>query len=159
MRIRVFLMAAATLLLISCGSEPKPAAAPEPAQKAAVPQPPNESSRFPKPNLVDTKVVNDHLLGKQFMPGGTLAHYKKGKLDYEMFVAKLPTPTDAAIILPDWRRALTDVKPVPMFGGLFGSDAGRPVFVFTKGAWILGIAGLNQKDADLAGRVLADRVN
>jgi hypothetical protein len=104
-------------------------------------------------------VVNDHLLGKAFMPGGTLAHYKKGKLDYEMFLAKLATPTDAAILLPDWRKALADVKPVPSFGGLFGSDGGRPVFVFTKGAWMLGIAGLNEQDADQQGRVLAGRVN
>lgn len=93
------------------------------------------------------------------MPGGTLAHYKKGKLEYEMFVAKLPTPTDSLILLPDWRKALTDVKPVPSFGGLFGSDGGRPVFVFPKGAWILGIAGLPEKDADREGRLLARRVD
>lgn len=152
-------MAAAPLLLLSCGSEPKPSAAPEPVQKAETPKPPDESRRFPKTDLVDTKVIDDHLLGKPFMPGGTLAHYKKGKLDYEMFAAKLGTPTDAAILLPDWRKALTDVKPVPSFGGLFGTDGGRPVFVFTKGAWILGIAGLKEKDADLAGRALASRIN
>lgn len=159
MRIRGSLMAAASLLLISCGSEPKPAAVPQPVQPAEVSKPPDESRRFPPPNLVGTKVVNDHLLGKAFMPGGTLAHYKKGKLDYEMFLAKLATPTDAAILLPDWRKALADVKPVPSFGGLFGSDGGRPVFVFTKGAWMLGIAGLNEQDADQQGRVLAGRVN
>jgi hypothetical protein len=159
MRIRGSLMAAASLLLISCGSEPKSAAVPQPVRQAEVSKPPDESRRFPQPNLVETKVVNDHLLGKAFMPGGTLAHYKKGKLDYQMFLAKLATPTDAAILLPDWRKALADVKPVPSFGGLFGSDGGRPVFVFTKGAWMLGIAGLNEKDADQQGRVLASRVN
>jgi hypothetical protein len=159
MRIRGSLMAAASLLLISCGSEPKPAAVPQPVRQAEVSKPPDESRRFPQPDLVETKVVNDHLLGKAFMPGGTLAHYKKGKLDYEMFLAKLATPTDAAILLPDWRKALADVKPVPSFGGLFGSDGGRPVFVFTKGAWMLGIAGLNEQDADQQGRVLAGRVN
>jgi len=98
-------------------------------------------------------------LDKQFMPGGTLAHYKKGQIEYDMFVAKLATPTDSAILLPDWRKALTDVQPVPSFGGLFGMDAGRPVFVFPKGPWILGIAGLSQKEADAQGRILAGRVD
>jgi hypothetical protein len=153
-------MAAATaLFLTSCGSEPKPTSAPAPVQNAETPKPPDESRRFPTANLVDTKVVNNHLLDKQFMPGGTLAHYKKGKLEYDMFVAKLATPTDSAILLPDWRKALTDVQPVPSFGGLFGMDAGRPVFVFPKGPWILGIAGLSQKEADAQGRILAGRVN
>jgi hypothetical protein len=89
------------------------------------------------------------------MPGGTLAHYKKGKREYEMFVAKLPSATDAAILLPDWRKALVDSKLVPSFGGYFGQDAGRPVFVFTKGAWMAGVVGLAEKDADVEARVLA----
>jgi hypothetical protein len=38
-------------------------------------------------------------------------------------------------------------------------DAGRPVFVFPKGPWILGIAGLSQKEADAQGRILAGRVD
>ena len=88
--------------------------------------------RFSSANLVETKVVDKELMGKPFMPGGTLARYKKGKKEYEMFVAKLPTATDAAILLPDWRKALTDSKLVPSFGGYFGLDAGRPVFVFSK---------------------------
>jgi len=159
MRIRFSLLAAASLFLVSCGSESKPTAAPQPIQKPEAPTPPDESRRFPQQNLVDTKIVKAHLLGKTFMPGGTLAHYHKGKLDYEMFITKLATPTDAAILLPDWRKALTDVKPEPAFGGLFGPDAGRPVFVFTKGAWIVGIAGLSEKAADLQGRELASRVN
>ena len=33
--------------------------------------------------------------------------------------------------------------------------AGGPVFVFAKGAWIAGVAGLPEKDADLAARTLA----
>jgi len=50
------------------------------------PKPLTTNSRlaFPSPNLVDTKVVDKQLLGKPFMPGGTLAHYKKGKTEYEM---------------------------------------------------------------------------
>lgn len=159
MRGRILCLAV-PLLLISCGSEPKPAS-PAAAAPAApeFPKPSDESRRFPKANLVDTKVVDQHLLGKAFMPGGTLARYKKGKVEYEMFVAKLATPIDAAGILPDWRKALTDAKLQPTFGGYSGQDAGRDVFVFAKGQWIAGVAGLPEKDADLQARSLAAYLN
>ena len=85
--------------LVSCGSSQKPPAVE--AQKAAEPAPPSdESARLPKPNLVSSEVVANHLLGKRFMPGGTLGHYKKGKLEYEIFVARLPSSMDAAVLLP-----------------------------------------------------------
>jgi hypothetical protein len=127
--------------------------------KAEAPKPSDESDRFATVNLVGTKVVDKELLGKSFMPGGTLARYKKGKKEYEMFVAKLPTPTDAAILLLDWKKALANSKLVPSFGGYFGLDAGRPVFVFAKGAWIAGVAGLPEKEADLEARTLAAHLN
>lgn len=72
-----------------------------------------------------------------------------------MFVAKLSTPTDAAILLLDWKKALADAKLIASFGGYFGKDADQPVFVFTKGAWIAGVAGLAEKGADLEARTLA----
>jgi hypothetical protein len=149
----------AMLLLLSCGSGPK-----TPAPKAAPPmaevvKPLNQSHRFPKANLVKTEVVDRELMGKSFMPGGTLAHYRKGKAEYQMFVARFPSATDAAIVLPDWRKALAGSKLVPSFGGYFGSDGGRPVFVFSKGAWVAGIAGLPEKEADLQARALAGELD
>lgn len=146
-----------SILLISCGSQPKPAVS-EPA-KVETPKPSDESDRFSTTNLVGAKVIDKELLGKSFMPGGTLAHYKKGKKEYEMFVSKLPTATDAALLLLDWNKALVGSKLVPSFGGYFGEDAGRPVFVFAKGAWIAGIVGLPLKEADLEGRTLAAHLN
>lgn len=98
-------------------------------------------------------------MGKSFMPGGTLAHYKRGKVEYEMFVARTPGANDAALLLPDWRKALDGAKLVPSFGAYFGSDAGRPVFVFSKGSWIAGVAGLPEKDADTQARTLAARLD
>jgi hypothetical protein len=89
------------------------------------------------------------------MPGGTLAHYKNGAVEYDMFLAKT---TDGSFLLPDWSKALTGSRLVPSFGGYFGKDAGRPVFVFAKGPWIAGIAGLPEQDADAAARVLAARI-
>ena len=89
----------------------------------------------------------------------TLAHYKKGATEYDMFIAKLPSAMDAAILLPDWSKSLTGAKLVPSFGGYFGQDAGRPVFVFAKGIWIAGVAGLPEKEADTQARSLAGRLN
>src|ERR1051326_768223 len=122
MRIVIPAITAIAALLVSCGSESKaPAPAPA-AQKAEAPKPSDESQRFPKANLVATKVVDKELEGKTFMPGGTVAHYKKGKTEYEMFVARFPAPQDAAIVLPDWKKALADSKLIPSFGGYFGQD-------------------------------------
>ena len=91
--------------------------------------------------------------------GGTIAHYKKGRLEYDMFVAKMDSANHAAITLPDWQKALAGAKLVPSFGGYFGEDNGRPVFVFSKGDWIAGVAGLPEKQADLEARTLASRLN
>jgi hypothetical protein len=154
MRVLILPVVAATAILISCGVEPKSPTS-EPAKPAAAPKPTDESRRFPLPNRVDTQVVDSQLLGKSFMPGGTLAHYKRGKIEYSMFIAKLPTAQDAAFLLLDWNKALTGAKIIPSFGGYFGQDAGRPVFVFAKGAWIAGVGGLPEKDADMAARTLA----
>ncbi len=158
MRTFVIIVAGASLLICSCGSQPKPVTT-EPGKQVEAPKPADESQRFSSAHLVETKVVDKELLGKPFMPGGTLARYKKGKKEYEMFVAKLPTATDAAILLPDWRKALTDSKLVPSFGGYFGQDSGKPVFVFTKNEWIAGIVGLPEKEADTEARVLAARLD
>jgi hypothetical protein len=141
-------------LWTACGPDSKPAAAPV-AEKIEKPKPADDSRLFPKTNLVETKVVDSQLLGKKFMPGGTLAHYKRGSVEYDMFLARTP---DAALLLPDWSRALTGSKLVPSFGGYFGQDGGRPVFVFAKGTWIVGIAGLAEKEADTKARLLATRI-
>jgi len=158
MRASIYFVVAFAALLASCGSEPKPVP-PESSKIVEAPKPADESRRFSKTNLVETKVVDKELMGKLFMPGGTLAHYKKGKVEYEMFVTRLPNATDAALLLPDWRKALTDAKLIPSFGGYFGQDAGRPVFVFAKGVWIAGVAGLPEKAADLEARTLAAELN
>lgn len=142
--------------LLSCGGSLAPA---PPPKKTEVPRPLDESHRFPKTNQIETKIVDRELMGKPFMPGGTLARYKKGGTEYEMFAAKLATPLDAAVLLPDWRKALAGAKLIPSFGGYFGEDAGRPTFVFCKGPWIAGVAGLPLPDADTQARILAAQLN
>lgn len=160
MRLSIAVSLAACCILASC-SNPTSKAPAEAEKKpaAAVSRPRDETQRFPMANRVSTEVVESNLMGKDFMPGGTLAHYRKGKTEYEMFVAKTASPVDAASLLPDWRKALADAKLVPSFGGYFGRDGDRPVFVFTRGVWIAGIAGLPEKDADLEARTLAVRLN
>lgn len=156
--VRTLILLPVGLLAISCGSDPKPAAPAEAPKKAETPKPRDETRRFPMTNLVDTKLVEKELMGKPFMPGGTVAHYKKGAQEWDLFLAQMPSGTDAALALPDWRKALTDSKLVPSFGGYYGLDNGRPVFVFSKGSWIAGVAGLPEKAADLEARTLAGRI-
>jgi hypothetical protein len=160
MTARLLAVAAAALLLAACGSSSDaPKTAPQEKKAVVPPKPPDESRYLPRTNQVSTEVVADHLLDKSFMPGGTLGHYKNGKQEYEMFVRKLSTPLDAALLLAEWQKALKTPKLVPAFGAYIGDDGGRPVFVFTKGAWIAGIAGLDQKQADLPARSLATMLN
>lgn len=158
MLIRVAVTAALAALLISCGSESKTDTKAA-ATKAETRKPADESRRFPKTNLTGTEVVEKALLGKNFMPGGTLAHYKNGSVQYEMFAGKMDSPEDAAILLLDWKKALTDSRLIPSFGGYFGQDGTRPVFVFPKGSWIAGVAGLPEKQADAQARLLAAELN
>jgi hypothetical protein len=161
--VKLMAISAVAVVLIACGGDDKPAASSAPAKPVESPKPSDESLRFPTANLVGTEVVDRELMRKGFMPGGTLAHYKKGKNEYDLFAARLADANAAAFLLPDWRKALSDGKTaaqlVPSFGGYFGLDAGRPVFVFSKGAWIAGVAGLPLKDADAEARTLAARLN
>ncbi|HYO83137.1 MAG TPA: hypothetical protein VES20_17150 [Bryobacteraceae bacterium] len=150
---------AAALLLASCGGS-----SPAPAQKQATasvpaPKPVDESRRLPKENQVGTEVVERQLMGKGFMPGGTSGRYRKGKQEYELFLAQMPTANDAAIALLDWKRAMKDAKMIPAFGAYYGTDRDRPVFVFTKGRWVAGVAGLSERQADPPARVLASRLS
>jgi len=148
----------AVLAMLGCSDAPKPAES-QPVKQAAAPKPADETRWLPHENLVESHVVDRELMGKSFMPGGTLAHYKKGKLEYDVFLVRMADANAAAFALPDWRKALAEAKLVPSFGGYFGTDAGRPVFVFSKGTWLAGIAGLQEKDADAAAREVASRLN
>jgi hypothetical protein len=153
-----FTLAAAMLMAACTEGEKAEKAAPAPV-KVGARRPADESRRFPKENLVESRIVERQLMGKSFMPGGTLGLYRKGRSEYELFLAKMPSANDAAIALLDWKRALADAKLVPAFGAYFGRDGERPVFVFTKGSWIAGVVGLNEKQADLPARELASRLS
>jgi len=61
--------------------------------------------------------------GQAFHARGHTGPITNGKKEYEMFVARLPTALDAAILLPDWDKSLAGFKADPSFGGYFGQDA------------------------------------
>ena len=155
---RTLFVAAVAIVLISCSAKQEPPTEPS-TPKAAAPKPADESRRFPAADQIGTAVVEKGIAGKPFMPGGTVAKYRKGKTEYEMFVARAASPTHAAIALSDWRKVMTDPKLVASFGGYMGQDNGVPTFVFTKGQWIAGIRGLPEKQADLPARTLASRLD
>ena len=103
--------------------------------------------------------MDEHLLGHDFLPGGNIAHYKKGKQEYDLILIKSSDPSSAALLLLEYKHHLTDAKLIPHFGGYAGGDGGKPVFVFTKGAWLCGVLGLPETDADLTAREFAARLN
>ncbi len=158
----LFGLAFALLSLSGCGSgggEPKPAAAPAAtAPPRVAPKPADESRRFPAANRTDAQVVADHILGKDFLPGGNLATYKKGGKEYQMFLVKGKDASEPALWLLDLKKAMPDAKLIPGFGGYYGTDAGRPLFAFTKNSYLAGVVGLSEKESDAAGRELAVRI-
>ncbi|MFB3778158.1 MAG: hypothetical protein ACE141_11120 [Bryobacteraceae bacterium] len=149
-----FLVVAMTLLLASCGSAPAPPPAKKTVQVEA-PPPREEWHRFPKSGMIETKLVPTQLMGKPFMPGGTLGRYKQANTEYEMFICRLSSAEDAALLLGEWKAVMTNPQLVYSFGGYFGEDAGRPAFIFPKGSWIAGVVGLPQKEAERKASLLA----
>jgi hypothetical protein len=156
---RILFLVACTLILVSCSSTPeeRPKQA-ETARPVTAPRPGDESHRFPQANLISSEIVGSNLLGKPFMPGGTIARYRKGKVEYQMFVARAVSASAAAVILSQWRSAISNPQFVASFGGYFGADAAVQVFVFTKGEWIAGVIGLDREQADAVARPLAARL-
>ncbi len=150
----------AALLAAGCGSAPESrneAEAPKPAPKAGLPF--DETLKFPSRDRVDVKVYAAPLLGKSFLPGGNVAHYKRGKKEWDLFLVKASDAGAAALLLLDYKKQMTDTRVIAHFGGFAGSDGGTPAFVFAKGRWLAGVRGLPEKEADAAAREFAARIN
>jgi len=104
------------------------------------------------------KLVPDHLLGKDFMPGGNLADYKTENGTFQMFLLEAPDAKRAAFMLLDWNAAIPNAKYLAHMGGYFGVDHGKPVYVFSKGPYLAGIVGLPEDKADIEARRFAERL-
>lgn len=145
------------LLLLAACSEEKPAPVKFP-WKAAAPAPKNETLKFPPGDQVSVSLVEDKMLGYDFLPGGNLGLYKKGNKEYKLFLVKLADYVAPANALLEFKNRLADAKFVPNFGGYAGTDQGVPTFVFTKSLYVLGIVGLTPEEADPVARYFAGRV-
>lgn len=146
-----------TLGLAGCGTSEPP---PPPAKKAAEAKPPaDETRRFPAESRESVEPVAAPLFGKDFLPGGNIATYKKGGKTWKQFVIKNGDPGQTAVLLGKFKEAMKDPKFVAHMGGYFGTMDGADFFVFPKGVWLAGTVGLPEKEADLTGRIMALRLD
>ncbi len=103
-------------------------------------------------------MVADHLLGKEYLPGGNIADYSSNLGSYQIFLIKEKDTTKAANLILDWRATHPDLQRMSKLGGYYGLDNGTPVYLFSKGLYVGGFVGLSADDADLQARGLADRL-
>jgi hypothetical protein len=151
-------VAACTLALAviatSCSSAPAPQ--PKEQKVASAHKPPKDlPGKFPSEGQTGMQLVPDHLLGKEFMPGGNLADYKTAPGTYQIFLLQAPDAQAAAFLLLDWKSAMPDATYLAHMGGYFGHDQGKALYIFAKGPYLAGIVGLAQEKADLEARKFA----
>jgi len=154
MRSAIFVLSLATVFLSACSPEAKPV-----IEKKAAPKPVDATRYFSSTDRVEVKIVDDHLLGHDFLPGGNIAHYRKGKREFDVILIKSSGPEAAALLLYSYKQKLTDPKVVAIFGGFSGKDGERPAFLFAKGPWLCGVLDLPDAEADPVARDLAARLN
>ncbi len=152
----------ALFVAASCGgpSDETPATAEKKQAAAApVPKPPDEVRRFPSANRVSHEIVDNHLLGKDFLPGGNLAAYERDGKKYQQFLINCESPDQATFLMMDFKNEFRDAKFLGHFGGYFGFDGDTPVLLFPRNNYLAGIVGLPQDEADLVARDFAARLN
>lgn len=150
----IALFAAAGCGTSETGSAPEPESVATPAERIL-----DQTHYFRKEGLVEAKVVDDHLAGKDFMPGGNLAEYDRGGKKFQVFFSQRRNADLAMFLFMDYKEVLADQKFVPHFGGYFGMDGETPTFIFPRGRYIVGITGLSLEDADQEGRWIAGYLN
>ena len=155
---KVFVLVLFLVLACGCGS---PSAEPvaEKEQRRPVEKIVDQTRRFPKDGLVESKVVESNLVGKDFMPGGNFAEYESGGKKYQMFFTLRPDGDQALYLFMDYKDVLQDAKFVAHLGGYFGQDDGVPTLMFQKNKYVVGITGLELDAADMAARAMASYLN
>jgi hypothetical protein len=113
---------------------------------------------LPPKGLKHAGIVTDHVAGISKLPGGTVGDYAAGGKTYQVFIVDAETNQQAAFLLLDAKGGLKDPEYLSSFGGYFGTDAGRPAFVFAKDRYLAGIVGLAKEAADPVARILASRL-
>jgi len=144
-------------LLCACGNPPpkqQTQAAPAPAAK-----PVDEGRRFPVADRVSLRLVDDHILGKDFLPGGNVAEYRRKGKTYQQFLIRTESAQAAALLMFDYQSHLKGAKYLAHMGGYFGTDGATPVYLFAKGVYLAGFVGLPEKEADPLARQFAARLD
>ena len=150
-------MTGVLVVLCACGGAPPKDQSQiviAPAQK-----PSDESRRFPLADQAGMQLVDSKLLGKDFLPGGNVAQYRRNGKTYQQFLVRSKSAQDAAILLFDFQNHLRDPKFLPHMGGYFGMDGEQPVYVFQKSVFLAGFIGLPEKEADPLARQFAARLD
>ena len=154
----ILVLAIPLLFALACGSpEQEPAA----VQQVSTPieQIRDQTHLFRKDGLVEAKVVDSNLGGKDFMPGGNLAVYERDGKRYQVFFTLRRNADRALLLSMNYRDVLESPKFVPAYGGFFGMDGDTPTLVFQKQKYVVAITGLNLEDADQAARMIAGYLN
>jgi hypothetical protein len=154
---RGYFLAGVLTILCACGSTPPKERPAAPAPALAV-TPADEGRRFPMAGQISMRVVNDQVLGKDFLPGGNVAEYKRKGRTYQQFLVRSTTPEAAALLLFEHKSHLRDAKFLAHMGGYYGMDGDKPVYIFQKGAFLAGFVGLPEKEADILARQFAARL-
>jgi hypothetical protein len=143
-----------------CGSGEVKSTPPEAGKPkaAARPKPVDHARLLPQQGQVDSTLVEDHLFGKDFLPGGNVAQYKQGKKAYELFVIQAADAQAAANLLFEFKTKLESAKVEAGFGGYSGKDGGIDTFLFTKGSRLAGVRGVPRDEAYEIARLFAPRL-
>ena len=153
-----WLPAALIATLCGCGSTP-PKEQPQAAPAPAAVKPVDEGRRFPAANRAVLRLVEDHVLGKDFLPGGNVAEYRRKGKTYQQFLVRSTTAEAAALLLFDYKSHLKEAKFLAHMGGYFGMDGATPVYLFQKGVFLAGFVGLPEKEADVLARQFAAQLD
>jgi len=122
-------------------------------------EPPKDlATKLPLAGQTKMQLVRDHLLGKDFMPGGNLADYKTKDGEYQLFLVEAPDAKAAGFMLLDWKNAIPDAKYLAHMGGYYCLDQGKPLYIFAKGPYLAGLVGLTEDKADPEARRFAARL-
>lgn len=156
MNVKTLLIGVLGLAAACSSGENKPA--PGPAEEP-VTEITDHSRRFPSRGRLKMELVENHVMGKAFLPGGNVCEYERGSETYYLFAIETRDATTASILLFEYSGELSDSKYLAHMGGYFGIDNGQPTLVLAKQKWLAGVVGLSERDADAAARDLASRLD
>ena len=75
-----------------------------------VEKPRDETRRFRSRNRVSVELVLNHVMGKDFLPGGNVARYDDNEKQWRQFLVHVDSPTSAALLLNEYRGAMYEAR-------------------------------------------------